>query len=205
MDNREWRKRFKYRMDLSSRLTHLTKGLDEDDAFSNLINILEEKRLKGSSRRKGFICGEISAVCLQDAPLVAIAENLQYEEVLRKEENQKVRYLEFGIRFQKNFIYRQGGRPVIYDDKDEAKKYLPKNQWWRIVKLDLSNSNSIIDWMHEREWRVPKEIIFEYSQCEIIVPSSKYYKKFVKYCLKNDRKDILLKIQGIVVMSSVYF
>ena len=205
MDNREWRKRFKYRMDLSSRLTHLAKGLDEDDAFSNLINILEEKRLKGSSRRKGFICGEISAVCLQDAPLVAIAENLQYEEVLRKEENQKVRYLGFGIRFQKNFIYRQGGRPVIYDDKDEAKKYLPKNQWWRIVKLDLSNSNSIIDWMHEREWRVPKEIIFEYSQCEIIVPSSKYYKKFVKYCLKNDRKDILLKIQGIVVMSSVYF
>ncbi len=28
MDRKEWRKRFKYRMDLSSRITHLTKGGD---------------------------------------------------------------------------------------------------------------------------------------------------------------------------------
>lgn len=205
MNNKEWRKRFKYRMDLSSRLTHLTKGVNDNDAFNNLINILEEKRIKGSTKKKGFICGEIPAVCLQDAPLFAIAENLQYEEALRKEENQKIRYLGFGVRFQKDFIYRQGGRPVIYDDKDEAKKYLPTNEWWRIVKLDLSNSNSVVDWTHEREWRVPKKIIFEYSQCEVIVPSSKYYKKFVDYCLKNGREDILTKIRGIVAVSSVYF
>ena len=100
MDRKEWRKRFKYRMDLSSRITHLTKGGDEDEAFDNLINILEEKRIKGSTRKNGFICGEIPAGCLQDAPLSAIAENLQYEEVLRKEENQKIRYLGFGVRFQ---------------------------------------------------------------------------------------------------------
>ncbi|MCB6415840.1 hypothetical protein LI221_12340 [Faecalimonas umbilicata] len=121
MDRKEWRKRFKYRMDLSSRITHLTKGGDEDEAFDNLINILEEKRIKGSTRKNGFICGEIPAGCLQDAPLSAIAENLQYEEVLRKEENQKIRYLGFGVRFQKDFIYQQGGRPVIYDDKDGQK------------------------------------------------------------------------------------
>lgn len=205
MDRKEWRKRFKYRMDLSSRITHLTKGGDEDEAFDNLINILEEKRIKGSTRKSGFICGEISAVCLQDVPLSAIAENLQYEEVLRKEENQKIRYLGFGVRFQKDFIYQQGGRPVIYDDKDDAKNYLLKNEWWRIVKLDLSNSDNIVDWTHEREWRVPKEIVFEYSQCEIILPTSKYYRRFVQYCLENDREDILLKIRGIVVMSSVYF
>lgn len=108
VNRKEWRKRFKYRMDLSSRLTHLTKGVDKDDAFNNLINILEEKKIRGSTKKKGFICGEISAVCLQDAPLFAIAENLQYEEVLRKEENQKVRYYGFGIRFQKDFIYQQG-------------------------------------------------------------------------------------------------
>lgn len=83
--------------------------------------------------------------------------------------------------------------------------YLLKNEWWRIVKLDLSNPNSVVDWTHEREWRVPKEIIFNYSQCEVIVPSAKYYKRFVEYCLKNGREDILLKIRGIVVMSSVYF
>ena len=181
MDEKNWRKRFKYRVDLSSRVTHLTKGETAEEAFRNLINILEERRIRGSKTSSGFICGKTPAVCLQEAPLTAIAENLQYEEKLRKEENHKVRYLGFGIRFQKNFIYKKNGRPVIYDETNRAKEYLPENEWWRIVKLDLSNKEHIIDWTHEREWRVPGELCFEYSQCEIIVPNSKYYKKFVKY------------------------
>lgn len=82
---------------------------------------------------------------------------------------------------------------------------MPEKEWWRIVKLDLLNKEHITDWTHEREWRVPGELYFEYSQCEIIVPNSKYYKKFVEYCLDNNREDILLEIRGIVVMTSVYF
>lgn len=82
---------------------------------------------------------------------------------------------------------------------------MPESEWWRIVRLDLSDKEHIIDWTHEREWRVPEELCFDYSQCEIIVPSSKYYHKFVKYCLEKNREDILLKIRGIVVMASVYY
>lgn len=44
---------------------------------------------------------------MQEAPLTAIAENLQYEEKLRKEENHKIRYLGFGIRFQKTLFTRK--------------------------------------------------------------------------------------------------
>lgn len=205
MNEKKWRKRFKYRLDLSSRVTHLTKGKNNEEAFHNLINILEERRIKGSKTENGFICGKIPAVCLQDAPLMAIAENLQYEKTLRDMEHQKIRYLGFGIRFQKKLIYEKQGRPVIYDETNEAKAYLPEKEWWRIVKLDLLNKEHITDWTHEREWRVPGELYFEYSQCEIIVPNSKYYKKFVEYCLDNNREDILLEIRGIVVMTSVYF
>ncbi|WP_329773387.1 hypothetical protein [Catenibacterium mitsuokai] len=103
------------------------------------------------------------------------------------------------------FIYQKNGRPVIYDDTNQAKEYLPESEWWRIVRLDLSDKKHIIDWTHEREWRVPEELLFDYSQCEIIVPSSKYYRKFVEYCLKNNREEISLEIQGIVVMASVYY
>lgn len=42
MDGKNWTKRFKYRVDLSSRVTHLTKGKTDDKAFENLISILEE-------------------------------------------------------------------------------------------------------------------------------------------------------------------
>ena len=46
MDEKNWRKRFKYRVDLSSRVTHLTKGETAEEAFRNLINILLKKYLK---------------------------------------------------------------------------------------------------------------------------------------------------------------
>ena len=49
------------------------------------------------------------------------------------------------------------GRPVIYDKTISAKKYLPENEWWRIVNLDLSDEDRFIDWTHEREWRVPND------------------------------------------------
>lgn len=206
MDKKDWRKRFKNRVDLSSRVTHLTKGDTDDEAFENLISILEEKCIRASKIGSNFINGDIPAVCLQEAPLIAIAENLQYEEKLREEdEKQRIRYLGFGIRFHKDFIYQNNGRPVIYDDTNQAKEYLHKSDWWRIVRLDLSDENHMIDWTHEREWRVPGDLLFDYSQCEIIVPSPVYYHKFVEYCLKNNREEILLEIQGIVVMASVYY
>ena len=206
MDKKDWRKRFKNRVDLSSRVTHLTKGDTDDEAFENLISILEEKCIRASKTGSNFINGDIPAVCLQEAPLIAIAENLQYKEKLREEdEKQRIRYLGFGIRFHKDFIYQNNGRPVIYDDTNQAKEYLHKSDWWRIVRLDLSDENHMIDWTHEREWRVPGDLLFDYSQCEIIVPSPVYYHKFVEYCLKNNREEILLEIQGIVVMASVYY
>lgn len=54
-------------------------------------------------------------------------------------------------------MYKKGGRPVIYDQTIEAKKYLPESQHWRIVNFDLSNDDRLVDWTHEREWRVPDE------------------------------------------------
>ena len=57
MDRKAWKKRIKYRGDLTSKVTHLTKGKTEVEAFENLVKILEEKCIKGSTRKKGFICG----------------------------------------------------------------------------------------------------------------------------------------------------
>lgn len=204
MDKKAWKKKIKYRKDLTSKVTHLTKGKNEEEAFENLIKILEEKCIKGSTRKRGYICGEMPAVCLMDMPIVFVAENLQYEKTLREQEKQKIRYLGFGVRFQKAFIYKYGGRPVIYDENYRAKSYLSKSEWWRIVNLDLT-SQEIIDWSHEREWRVPKKLVFKYSQCEVIVASDKYYKRLVNYCLKNEREDILLGIRGIITLSSIYY
>ena len=81
MDHTIWRKRLNNRNDMAARITHLTRGSDADDAFENLWKILVDKKLNGSGN-SGFINGERKAVCLQELPLGAIAENLRYEETL---------------------------------------------------------------------------------------------------------------------------
>lgn len=199
MKDTNWEKRISNRNDMALRITHLTRGKDNDEAFENLWKILIDKKINGSGN-SGFITGRRKEVCLQELPLSAIAENLMYEESL----HDRVRYSPFGIRFHKGFIYNRGGRPVIYEDKDIMRLLLPESEYWRIVDLDLSNKDSYVDWTHEREWRVPDELTFNYGNIEIIVEQGKYYRKLVKRCIDKKRTDILVGIHGIITLDSVY-
>ncbi len=197
----QWKTRIIYRDDMSSRVTHLTKGQTNEEAFDKLMKILSEKKIEGGT---GFVNKKIPVVCLQDVPLSAIAENLFCEKTINEGHNNKNRYLAFGLRFTKLFIYKHGGRPVIYGDSDELKSAINENEWWRIVDMDLSNKKNITDWSHEREWRVKGNLSFKYNQVEIIVPSPKYYKKFVEYCLEKDKIEMLKEIRGVITLNSIY-
>ena len=199
MKHEEWRKRINERTDMASRITHLTRGNNNDEAFEILWKILVDKKLSGSGNN-GFINGNRKAVCLQELPLSAIAENLKYEKTL----DDKIRYSPFGIRFHKGFIYKQGGRPVIYEDKDTMKSLLPEEEYWRIVDLKLADIEAYIDWTHEREWRVPDKLNFNYCHIEVIVESGEYYRLLVERCIKEKRVDILTGIHGIITLDSVY-
>ncbi len=53
---------------------------------------------------------------------------------------------------------------------------LPKEEYWRIVKLDNSDHRNVIDWTYEREWRIPGNLNFEYSEIQIIVNTISDYK-----------------------------
>lgn len=205
MNFNEWRNRYKNRNDISSRLTHLTKGNSSEEAFKILLKILEEKTVVGSTTATGFIIGSKSAVCLQEAALNAIAENLLYEKELREKSDDKVRYSAFGLRFNKAWIYKKGGRPVIYEEKDLMKSILPSDEYWRIVNYDLSDNQYMVDWTHEREWRVPGDIQFEYKNVEIIVESNTYYQKFVEYCIQKEKLEMLRQINGIVVLDTIFY
>ncbi len=203
MKHDEWRERFKHRNDITSRITHLTNGDTNEKAFENLLNILKDKKIKGGL---GYVNGNTPVVCLQEAPLYSIAENLMYEKSLREEsKSNKSRYRAFGLRFVKIFIYRMGGRPVIYENAKEMRKIIPASEYWRLVDMQLSDLDNLIDWSHEREWRVKNELCFEYTNTEIIVPSNTYYKKLITYCDDNNRMDILREVNGIVTMNSINY
>lgn len=209
MKIKDWKKRIAERSDITGNLVHLTKPfISEDikiDSLDVLIKILSDKCIQGSTTESGFICGKRKAVCFQDTPLYSLSQNIYYEQKLRKEdEERKMRYMGFGLLFDKPNVYKKNGRPVIYDRTEEAKKYLPESEWWRIVNLDLSDNDRVIDWTHEREWRVPDQFRFELSEVVVLVPNSTIYKKFIEKCDKSD-KDIMNKIKSVINLGVLFY
>ena len=147
--------------------------------------------------------GQTPAVCFQDAPLNAVGQNCWFEQTYRKEnEWAKKRYDPIGIIFRKKYVFKKGGRPVIYDVTSEAKDYLPSDQWWRIVNFDLNDSENIVDWSHEREWRVPNELKFKISNVVILFGNNSQVKEFIEKCNEMG-KNYYLEARGITTIESV--
>ena len=201
----DWKNRLSERSDLSSSVVHLTRKGTSETLVEQLLKILDDKTLNGSTTNSGFIVGDIPAVCFQDAPLHSVSQNVWFEQKYRKlNPSTKVRYNAMGLSFKKNYAYKKGARPVLYEQTIEAKKILPKDEWWRIVNFNLSDDNAIIDWTHEREWRCPKEFKFDISEVTVLINNYLMYQLFIKTC-EEKNLDFHQKIKGIVVMGEVLF
>jgi hypothetical protein len=76
-----------------------------------------------------------------------------------------------------------------------AKSLLPPEEHWRIVNLDLGNDKALIDWMHEREWRLPGSFSFE-GRAVVIVNTRADYQEF----MDKAPAELLKKLSGITVI-----
>jgi hypothetical protein len=201
-----WKARIAQRNDLTMGLVHLTRDQGKTSGLDILLKILVERKLIGSDTTSGFIVGSNRAVCLQEAPIYSLAQNIYTEQEYRKENKKaKTRYLGFGLQFNKRFVYEKHGRPVIYDKTQAAKSYLPQSEWWRIVNFDLNNEKAIIDWSHEREWRVPGDLTFELTDVSVVLPNGSAYRKFVEKCEEKNELKILSSVNGIVQLGMVFY
>lgn len=203
-----WKNRMKLRSDLSSALIHLTRGKAVNEKCYTpvdiLIKILLEEKLIASNPREAFIHGNVGAVCFQDAPIYSIAQNIDYEIQFKKDfPTTRIRYSGCGIILTKYFIFNKGGRPVIYDVPEQAKKYLNEKEYWRIVPLEMSDTDNIIDWTHEREWRVPGDLEFDLSNAAVLLENKQCYREFIKKCKEITQKNILEEICGIIVLKAL--
>jgi len=203
-----WKERLAQRSDLSPSLVHLTRSAIVDgnqlSPVDVLIKILLEKKIIGSDPRQAFIHGDRRAVCFQDAPLYSIAQNILFEKKYKKEKPEsRDRYSGCGLIFSKWYVHSRGGRPVIYDSPESATAYLDRDEWWRIVALDLSDSANTVDWMHEREWRVKGDLEFELSRTAILIDTKASYREFISKCRNIAEPNILESICGIIVLSGL--
>ncbi|MBB3151689.1 hypothetical protein FHS16_001735 [Paenibacillus endophyticus] len=196
----QWRKRIRNRADMSSFLFHLTKPNGSLTSTDVLLKILKERKLIGSDS-SGFIGGRHTAVCFQDVPAYGLSQNTYHEQQLREQNSStKLRYNPVGIGLPKRYLYTlKGARPVIYERKETARRFIPQEEWWRIVDFDLGNADNIVDWTHEREWRVKGDMTFKLSEAIVIIPTKETYRTFM------DKADdsIIKGIGGITVLDPV--
>ena len=151
------------RQDISERLIHFTSGHSEEDAFGALCSIIDDSSLIGGNQ---FIRGHFNCVCFSEAPLTHLENGLINP-------NYYSRYSPFGIIVEKLWLYKQGGRPVIYQSGAEYDE-LPESHKWRHVRYE-PDSNPPIDFTWEREWRIRTgRLPLNPSTASIIVPTARW-------------------------------
>jgi len=124
-------------------LTHFTRTSRSGDALDNLVTILRNGSIAGSTR---MVPGKQRAVCLFDVPIAELSR-------LLTRANRR-RYQPFGVALDRRYAFAMGARPVFYLPLSEARAILAAEELWRVVAIDLRRTPPV-DWTFEREWRVP--------------------------------------------------
>ena len=147
------------RDDLSDKLVHLTRGDTDQIAADAFQSILQEKRLRGGI---GDIKGQYCCVCFSEAPVSKLGS------ILSTPAAHGVRYKSFGIMVSKRWLFEKGGRPVIYQPKNEF-DLLPEVLRYRHVTFEPDKN---IDFTWEREWRIRiEELELDPSHTTVVVPN----------------------------------
>jgi hypothetical protein len=147
------------RPDISPYLVHFTSGESHDNAFIRLRKIISDRRLIAGSR---FIKGDYPCVCFSEAPLTNLKSGLVNKDYYS-------RYSPFGIVVSKQWLFAQGGRPVIYQSAEEYSP-LPETHRWRHVRYQPGDSDEVIDFTWEREWRIKCDYLaFDQSTAKVVV------------------------------------
>jgi hypothetical protein len=85
-----------------------------------------------------------------------------------------LRYEPYGIGVAKEWLFRKGGRPVIYQPDTDYER-LPEDMRWRHCRFEPPD----IDFTWEREWRVLSELLrLDPSQTWVLVPAQAIADRF---------------------------
>lgn len=164
------------RPDFSNYLAHFTsngelKG-DSDNplknmsAYDRLISILDSHTIRSSK----MPWTGVKAVCFTECPWPSLMSHTK-------------NYSPYGIGFTKQYIFARHGAPAIYMRSDHFSRQIKKGFDEQTMPLITPFSPSYrppymkkakydkgdCDYSHEREWRVPHDLNFKYSQVQFVI------------------------------------
>ena len=131
-------------------------------AIDRLISILTSKTIHASPMP---LMENASAVCFTECVWDALVAHGN-------------RYSSYGVVFSKRTIFEAGGGPALNIRGDILQNgigSLPQALKAFVVPFDpegLIQAGTIQDWIHEREWRLPGTIKFEYSEVKYVLVES---------------------------------
>lgn len=179
------------RPDFSNALIHLTRSrvgklpyhrrekvFDDESsggqvsAFDVIKEILQDNKIYGSRPDYGYIKGGHTAVCFSEVPFSGLKYMLQ-----------DTRYEPYGLIFNKNTIFKNGGRPVIYLPDSEA-EWIPSEEKWRHVRFEYGK----VDFTFEREWRLRGDLDLSNAGFYILVKNATEKDGIENYFKTNSRK-----------------
>lgn len=131
-------------------------------ALDRLKNILATRKILASQLPW---VGNHKAVCLTECPWSGLLGHTK-------------QYSCYGLGFTKDFVFSKGGGPVFYVRADMFNAQHWENDFLPFVtpiwpeyaplKRDFNNGKPL-DFSHEREWRTPNDLEFEYSDIAFVV------------------------------------
>jgi len=173
------------RNDLSERLIHLTRDLDGISGEDRFLKIVNSKQIIGSSIN---IKGGYKCICFSEAPISALGQ------IIAKKDPD-IHYSPYGFMFSKDYLFKVGARPVIYQP-DEEYGLLNEELKYRHVKFDLSKEKKV-DWSWEREWRLKSEFLpITPSDVTLIIPTRKIEEKMKN---KNQEENLTMAVSEIPI------
>jgi hypothetical protein len=139
----------------------LTRGASYAEASQTLHKILTEQCLLGGL---GDVRGGKPCICFSEAPIAKLSA------ILAQKDRGVFRYKPYGIMLEKDWLFGQGGRPVIYQP-DADWSVLPPSIQWRHKAFDPPT----VDFTWEREWRVQTNALpLDPSLVTVVVPNRKW-------------------------------
>jgi hypothetical protein len=132
-------------------------------ARERLISILLNRIIYGSPMP--FLPTERQAVCFTECVWKGLTRLAD-------------RYSPYGVVFSKRLIFDSGGGPALYlrgDALRDIGDQLPEGIHPFIAPFDPEarlKPGVRLDWLHEREWRLPGHLRFEYADIEYVIVES---------------------------------
>ena len=190
----EIRKRIRLvRRDMSDMLFHFTRAPDTNRTENGLMRvgsvyctasaagvlkkILTESCLVGT----GTWTAGVACVCFTEAPIQEFAAIFSLVQIAASLA-QRPRYEPYGIAVTKEWFFRQGGRPVIYERPSEFSSF-SESQQYRLVPYDPEVGT---DFTWEREWRIRTDHLrLDPMNTLVVVPTANEAFEFVSYFAEN--------------------